>query len=198
MRKRLILASNSPRRGDLLREAGHVFDVVAPDVDEATPLGMSPDAVARELARRKAHAVADRVADGVILAADTVVAAGDEVIGKPDDRAHAVAILTRLANSRHAVITGVCLVDAATGRECVDCVTTWVTMKRMTQDEIGAYVDSGEALGKAGAYAIQHTADRYVQRVEGSFSNVVGLPMERVREMLAEFGRRPASGARSS
>ena len=188
--RRLILASRSPRRRRLLAESGRTFDVLSVEADETAPPGLGPDAVAAELARRKAREAAARpeAAGALVLGADTVVALGDEIIGKPDDRDDAVAILSRLAGSRHAVITGVCLLDAASGIERVESVRTWVTMRPMTRSEIEAYVDSGEAFGKAGAYAIQETADRYVTNLEGSFTNVVGLPMETVREMLAAAG----------
>ena len=149
---------------------------------------MAPHEAAMELARRKARAVAAGAPGAVVLGADTVVSAGGRLIGKPASRSDAIEILTLLAGSRHAVITGVCLLDSATGRERVDSVRTWVTMRPMSRRRIEAYVDSGEADGKAGAYAIQETADRYVERLEGSFTNVVGLPLERVEEMLAEFG----------
>jgi septum formation protein len=183
----LVLASASPRRRELLAELGRPFRVLTPDVDETTPPGATPAQAAQDVAIRKARSVAVREGKSLILAADTVVSLDGVIIGKPRDRADAVAILSRLSGSRHAVITGVCLLDAASGRCLADSVTTWVTMRRMSRREIAAYVDSGEADGKAGAYAIQETADRYVERVEGSFSNVVGLPMERLREMLAEM-----------
>jgi len=188
---RLILASESPRRRALLAEAGYAFDAVSPDVDESAPQGAAPEQIALELACRKARAVAGRNPRGVVLGADTVVALNGATLGKPAGRADAIAMLGRLAGSRHAVLTGVCVLDAATGREQAECVRTWVTMKPMSLDEITAYVDSGEAYGKAGSYAIQETADRYVERVEGSFSNVVGLPIERTAEILAAFGVEP-------
>ena len=185
MTRPLILASASPRRRHLLLEIGLPFEVVVPHVDESPPPGVPPERVAVELAGRKARAVAALRPDALVLGADTVVAEGRDIIGKPANRADAVRILSQLSGSRHAVTTGVCLLDTAEGRELSDYVTTWVTMKPMTRQEIEAYVDSGEAYGKAGAYAIQETADRYVEKIEGSFSNVVGLPLERVRQMLA-------------
>ncbi len=189
---RLILASDSPRRRALLAQAGYAFEAVSPQVDETVPPGATPEQTALDLARRKARAVAAKRQAGVVLGADTVVALDGATLGKPAGRADAIAMLGRLAGSRHAVLTGVCVLDAATGREQAECVRTWVTMKPMSLDQITAYVDSGEAYGKAGAYAIQETADRYVQRVEGSFSNVVGLPLERTAEILAAFGVRPS------
>ena len=187
MSRRLVLASASPRRRDLLSQSGRTFDVIPPEVDETVPSGTSPERTARLVAQRKARAVARGCPDAVVIGADTVVAVGTDVIGKPADRDDAIGILSRLSGSRHAVITGLCLIDTSSGREVTDSVTTWVTMRPMTREEVEAYVDSGEAYGKAGAYAIQETGDRYVDKVEGSFSNVVGLPMERVGELLQDM-----------
>ena len=139
------------------------------------------------LAVRKAESVAVRLAEGLVLGVDTLVATEDGIIGKPRDRADAIAILKRLARAPHVVVTGLCLLDARTGRRRVASDQTRVTLRPMTGAEIEAYVDSGEAMGKAGAYAIQETGDRFVERVEGSFSNVVGLPLELLENMLKEF-----------
>lgn len=187
-RRRLILASASPRRRSLLSEAGYRFEVVSPDVDETMPPGMPPAEAAVEVARRKARAVALSAADALILAADTIVVTpAGEVLGKPADEADARAILGRLSGTTHTVITGVYIIDTATGRAAGRAVETRVAFGGMTAAEIDAYVASGEAMGKAGAYAIQETGDRFVREVMGSFSNVVGLPMEAVEEMLGQF-----------
>ena len=178
MKTTIILASASPRREQLLRAMGHAFEVVEPCVDEHIPPGADPATEAVRLAELKARDVAARVPPAVIIGADTVVAVGDEILGKPRDRAHAVDMLRRLSGTRHRVITGVCVLDAGSGRAITEAVATAVTMRPMTDDQIRAYVDSGEADGKAGAYAIQETADRYVERIEGSFNNIVGLPTE--------------------
>ena len=180
----LILASTSPRRRDLLGQTGRPFRVAAPTADETPPPGLTPEAAAEALAVRKARSVAAQLHEGLVLGADTLVALDDEIIGKPRDRAHAVAILGKLTRRPHRVITGVCMIDASTGAERTASETTVVTMRPMTPEEIDAYVDSGEALGKAGAYAIQETGDRFVEKVEGSFSNVVGLPLELVERLL--------------
>ena len=146
------------------------------------------------LAVRKAESVAARLTDGIVLGADTLVAAQDGIIGKPHDRADAIAILKRLARAPHVVVTGLCFLDAQTGRRRVASDQTRVTMRQMSDVEIEAYVDSGEAMGKAGAYAIQETGDRFVERVEGSYSNVVGLPLELLEKMLKEFDLWTANG----
>jgi septum formation protein len=171
-----------------MAEAGCSFEVVSPEVDETLPRGMAPGDAAVEVARRKAAAVALLRPGSVVIAADTIVVApGGKVLGKPADAADARRMLGELSGSTHVVITGVAIIDAASGVSLSRAVSTRVVFGRMTAAEIDEYVASGEALGKAGAYAIQETGDRFVQRVEGSFTNVVGLPMEAVAEMLAEI-----------
>jgi len=183
----LILASASPRRRELLAATGRAFRVVPSDAEESVPPGMPPGKAAEHLACLKAAAVAARLTRGTVIAADTIVTSGSDIIGKPSDRADAIRILEKLSRRPHTVITGVCLMDAGTGRRLSASDRTVVHMRPMERAEIEAYVDSGEAMGKAGAYAIQETGDRFVERVEGSFSNVVGLPMELLERMLREF-----------
>ncbi len=191
MTKRLVLASGSPRRRELLAEAGWAFDVVVPDVDETLPEGVGPEAAAVAIARRKADAAAALAGDGIVIGADTIVVTpAGEVLGKPADEADARRMLGELSGSTHRVITGVAIVDTATGARVERAVSTVIVFGKMCAAEIDAYVASGEALGKAGAYAIQETGDRFVERVEGSFTNVVGLPMEAVARMLREMGVR--------
>jgi len=189
---KLVLASSSPRRRQLLAEAGFRFDVVDPPIDEPSDLGPAVAAVKRAeaLAYFKARSVADRVPQALVLGADTIVAAagpGQEVLGKPLDASDAERMLRRLSGTRHMVITGVSLLGPGGYRRIASDVT-FVTMRKMTEDELRQYVQSGEWEGKAGAYAIQETADRFVVNVEGSFSNVIGLPMELVARILAEAG----------
>ncbi|MEM8884130.1 MAG: Maf family protein [Planctomycetota bacterium] len=174
----LILASASPRRARLLEEAGIDFLVRVADVDEHEPATGDPAAVARLNAERKARAVEGEL----VLGADTVVALGDTLLGKPADAADARRMLDLLSGTTHAVTTGVALRrgDAVEVR----AVETRVTMRAWTEDEMRAYVDSGEGLGKAGGYAIQETADRFVTALDGPWDNVVGLPVETVRELL--------------
>jgi len=191
--KKIILASASPQRAHLLVRMGHEFDAVPPNVDEAVRAGAAPSAETVRLAVAKADEVASRVPPAVVIGADTLCALEDEIIGKPVDREHAAEMLRRLSGTRHHVITGICVLETASGRRVAEAVATAVTMRPMTDDQIRGYVDSGEADGKAGAYAIQETADRYVLKIEGSFDNVVGLPTERLAEILADFGL-PATG----
>jgi len=193
----LILASASPQRRDLLRTLGRPFRVVPPTADEMLPAGISPRQGAEELARRKARSVATRLSQGLVLGADTLVAVGDRIIGKPRDREDAIRILEILSRTRHEVITGLCLIDVASNREIVASDSTAIVMRRMTRSEIEAYVDSREGMDKAGAYAIQETGDRFVERVEGSLSNVIGLPLELLAALLARMEGDPRRSAQS-
>ena len=184
--KPLFLASRSPRRRQLLTEAGIAFALIDVEVDESLDAPLPPIETARVLAERKARAGAELVEDGLVLGSDTIVALGERVLGKPDDRAHARAMLGDLSGQTHRVITGVALIDAATGDARVEADITEVLMRPMTPEEIAAYVATGESDDKAGAYAIQEKGDAFVERYEGSYSNVVGLPMELLGRMLAE------------
>ncbi len=189
---KLVLASSSPRRRALLEAAGVQFEVVDPPLDEPAQqnAALSPAQHAEALAYFKARAVAEARRDAVILAGDTIVCLGGEILGKAADADDARRMLSKLSGTRHAVITGVAILTPD-GRRLIDSAVTYVTMRQMSEAEIDAYVASGEWIDKAGAYAIQETADRYVQSVEGSFDNVVGLPTELVLRMLRrlrEFG----------
>jgi len=171
----------------LLARLGVVFRIEAADVDETPAACAVPEEIAADLARRKARAVAERHADAVVLGADTlVVAEGGEILGKPRDDCDAHRMLRCLSGTTQSVITGVCLLTA--GAQRVEAVTTRVTMRVISDAEIDAYIASGEPFGKAGAYAIQETGDRFVTNVSGSWTNVVGLPLERVAVMLREAG----------
>lgn len=187
---RIVLASASPRRRDLLRAAGVAFDVDAADVDESFDPTLEPEAAARLLAERKARAVAPRHEGRVVLAADTIVAlevdGRTRYLGKPVDAAEARAMLALLSASRHRVVTGVCALDVDRDVAVLDAECTWVTMRPITGREIDAYVASGEWRDKAGGYAIQESADRFVSKLEGGgFDNVVGLPVKRALACLA-------------
>ena len=192
---RLVLASSSPRRRQLLAEAGYAFQAVSPLIEEPEDLAadLSPAGKAEALAYFKARTVAERMPEACVLGADTIVAVAGHVLGKPIDDADAERMLRALAGTRHAVITGVVLLGPCDAR-VIASDTTYVTMLHITDADIVAYVASGEWRGKAGAYAIQETADRFVVKVEGSFSNVVGLPIELVDRMLREAGLQPAAG----
>jgi septum formation protein len=186
---RLILASASPRRAELLTAAGFAFDVVPADVDETPRPGEAPTVYALRVARDKANAVAARLTGGaLVLAADTVVVAGDRLMGKPVNGHDAASMLRALAGRVHDVHTAVVL-RGAIDREAV--VTTMVRFNSLTDAEIDWYVATGEADGKAGAYGIQGRAARFIEGIDGSWSNVVGLPIATVYRMLSEAGAAP-------
>jgi len=198
---RLVLASASPRRAELLRSAGFAFDVLAVDLDEAVHDGEEPSAYVARLARDKAGAAMQRfeeraqrachgperaaLDDLVVLGADTAVVVDGVILGKPRDDRHGAAMLTALSGRRHEVLTGVCLRSATGERGRVE--TTGVYMSVLTPDDIAWYVGSGEGRDKAGGYAVQGLASRFVTAVEGSYSNVVGLPISTVAALLREL-----------
>lgn len=187
---RLILASASPRRQQLLKEAGYAFEVYPSSVDEEdVPRGLSPGDLAEYLAQRKAQEVADRFADAVVLAADTVVAFADTVLGKPKDVADARRMLLLLGGTIHGVITGVAVMHAAVDFDVHTRVVSAVHMRPLTEKEIDQYLASDDWQGKAGGYGIQDP-DPFVTRTSGSHTNIVGLPMETTADLLAEAGIR--------
>jgi len=197
---RLILASDSPRRQQLLAEAGYAFKVIAPPWPEpsSVELHVVPADFAEAASYYKARAVAGLCRSGVILAADTVVALGKSIFGKPLDRKDARRILSTLAGTRHEVVTGVTVLDARSGRRLIAHDRTWVHMRPMSEPDLEAYLDSGQWQDKAGAYGIQDCGDRFIERIEGSFTNVVGLPMELVGELLKQFSVSPSAPRRST
>jgi septum formation protein len=180
---KLILASKSPRRAELLSAAGIPFTVRTADIDETPREGEDPADYVQRLAREKARAVPAEQGE-IILAADTTVVLDNGIMGKPTDAAEAAAMLTALAGRRHEVITGFCICNGVD--EVSDVASTWVWFAPMSQGEIEEYVASGEPMDKAGAYGIQGLASRFVERIEGPYSNVVGLPVALVYRHLRE------------
>ena len=188
----LILASASPRRQELMRLEGYVFTVAIPPVHEPELMasGVSAAQQAEALSYFKARSVAARFDKGVIIAADTVVACDGEVFGKPADLDDARTILNALLGKRQQVITGVTLLDAAGGRRLIAHDTTVVVMGKLPEQAVEKYLASEAWQGKAGAYGIQDRGDAFIERVQGSFTNVVGLPMELLARMLRQWGCR--------
>jgi septum formation protein len=185
----LVLASSSPRRLALLRQAGVEPDgVVAPDADETPHPRELPPALAQRLAAAKAEAVA--ASGAYVLAADTVVACGRRVLPKASSRAEAAKCLDLLSGRRHRVHSGVCVL-APDGRRSLRLVTTQVRFKRLSEEERERYLDGGEWEGKAGGYAIQGAAAALIPAINGSYSNVVGLPLAEALAMLRGLGWRP-------
>jgi septum formation protein len=182
-REAIVLASASPRRAELLRAAGIDFVVDPADVDESVVEGEAPDAYVLRLAESKARVVHARHAGRVVLAADTSVVVDAQILGKPVDAADAMRMLRLLSGRIHLVMTGVTVIHPERGP--VSAVArTGVEFVRLSDDELEWYVDSGEPMDKAGAYAIQALASRFIVRIDGSYSNVVGLPIALVYQML--------------
>jgi septum formation protein len=184
MSSMLVLASASPRRQELLRSAGISFEVQPADIAEDILPGETAKNCAERLAREKALAVAGERPQACVLGADTVVTIDGRILGKPSDADDAARMLRLLSGRQHQVITGVCLV--VRGQASVASETTLVTMSEITDTEIADYVATGEPMDKAGAYAIQGIASRWIPRIEGDYSNVVGLPVALVWRMLCE------------
>lgn len=181
----LILASGSPRRRELLDLMGLTYTVETPDVDES--FSGRPSETVMEISRRKAAAVAARHSDSIIIAADTLVFA-DGALGKPHTPERAKEMLRSLAGNWHHVYTGITVINTRSGRILRNVDKTRVHLVPMTEQEIDAYVATGEPLDKAGAYGIQGMGGMLVDRIDGSYSNVVGLPMSMLRIMLAQVG----------
>ncbi len=183
-----VLASASPRRRDLFAALGYDFAVQAPRIEEEMLAGETPEKAVLRLAERKALTVARELDAGqIVIAADTVVVAGGTALGKPADREDAARMLSRLSGRTHEVYTGVAVVDSATRQNLLALERTEVDFHALTPETIESYLDSGEADDKAGAYAIQGAGGRFVADVRGSLSNVIGLPMERLRAMLGHL-----------
>jgi len=197
---RLILASASPRRAELLRAAGFDFDVVVADVDESIRARESPRSYVRRLAADKSLAALKTCAtpaDVIVLGADTAVVVDGDILGKPRDNDDAASMLKRLSGRRHEVLTGVSVRRNA--HEVGRVETTAVFFSPLSDEDVAWYVASGEGRDKAGAYAIQGLASRFIPRLEGSYSNVVGLPVACVHDLLREISDiRPIRSSPSS
>jgi septum formation protein len=184
----LILGSASPRRAELLRQLGAEFIVQASDVPEEAFRGEDGVAFALRLARAKAQAVGRIQGGGWVLGADTVVLFGREILGKPVDTEDAKRMLRLLSGREHRVVTGFALIDPLGDVVHEEAVESLVEFRELTEADIDSYVAGGEPLDKAGAYGIQGAASVFVERVSGSYSNVVGLPLDQVRRVLEERG----------
>jgi septum formation protein len=189
----IILASASPRRKQLLAEAGYEFTVQPADIDEsAFPIdGVSPCEYAKQLALAKAGNISDKFPDSIVIGADTVVDFDGQIIGKPSDEKDAERITRKLFSRPHKVITAVAVVRLNDSTEIVENDTTIVYPKKLSDEQIAGHIKSQAWRDKAGAYAIQETGDEFIKKIDGSLTNVMGLPMELLRGMLNRF---PPSG----
>lgn len=179
---RLILASGSPRRRELLTKMGYTFEIIKPDVDEHVK-GLARDVV-RVLSQRKAEAAARDVRSGVIIASDTLVSLDGAALGKPEDEADARRMLHMLSGRTHEVFTGVTIIDTDHRRAQTRVVRTGVQFRNLTDAEIDQYISTGEPMDKAGAYAIQGGAGAFVEAYDGSYENVIGFPVDDIQAML--------------
>jgi septum formation protein len=189
---RFILASSSPRRRELIASLGIAFDIIKPDIDETQHADEHPLDYVQRLSREKADAVAHMIDNtpAIILAADTVVILGDEILGKPVDATDARAILGRLRGRGHVVCTAFTLLNTESQQIITQPIQTTVHMRDYSDDEIEAYIATGDCYDKAGGYAIQHPQFKPVQQIDGDYNNVVGLPLDAVRVVLDEMGLR--------
>jgi septum formation protein len=189
---KLILASSSPRRAGILRDAGIAFEICATRIDEAALPGEAARAMVARLAEAKARAAAAQLDAGarecIIVGADTTVELDGEILGKPRDVAHARVMLAKLGGRTHHVLTGIFLLRLPGNAMRAAVENSAVTFAPLDEKEIDAYVATGESLGKAGAYAIQGLAGRYIPKIEGCYFNVVGLPLARLYALLRELG----------
>ncbi len=192
LRRTIVLASASPRRKELMTSLQLEFEVLPSDADESVPPEWSPEQVVTELAVRKARAVQqqamERYEHALIIGSDTIVVLDGRIFGKPVDEAESVKMLTTLQGRIHDVYTGIACLDAATGHIRTNYSRTSVHMKSLTPERIQAYVRSGEPADKAGSYAIQGLGSTLVERIEGCYFTVVGLPVPVLSDMLEEFG----------
>ncbi len=182
---KIILASASPRRKELLETAGAEFEIIVADVDETIPDGTKPEEAAVMTAEKKALAVAENHKDRIVIGADTIVVSEEKILGKPADKADACRMLSMLSGVEHKVITGVCLV-------CGDKKITFAQVSKvkfydLTDDEINTYVETGEPMDKAGAYGIQGNGCVLVEKIEGDYFNIVGLPVARVMKEIGKL-----------
>jgi septum formation protein len=190
----LILASASPRRKGILEDLGLQFEVIHSSVKENHLPNQMPEEVAKHLSRLKAQRVAKNLHRGTVIGCDTVVSVEARTIGKPSSPEEAKSILSFLSGKTQRVISGLCMIHIESNIEICGYDVTKVYTKPMTQREIDEYVATGEGLDKAGAYAIQETGDRFIERVEGSFDNVVGFPTELFKDFVSELSKRLEDG----
>ena len=192
-KSQFILASASPRRRDLLRKAGYCFEIVPSEVDESAfdTNGITSEEHTKILALAKANDVAARFPNAIVMGADTVVDLDGKIIGKPDNAEHAEQITRKLFSKPHKVITGLALVCVEKNIEIVEADTTIVYPHQLTEAQIADHITNGQWEGKAGAYGIQETGDEFVDRIDGSFTNVMGLPMELTQRLLEQLGITP-------
>jgi septum formation protein len=186
-KKKLILASSSPRRAEILTREKVRFEIKIPGSYKEENIFSDPVTHVLELSRRKAQSVADQVGDGIILGADTIVVLDGEIFGKPKNKDDALLFLKKLSGKRHQVYTGITLINKSTGKMVSDYDLTKVKFNQLKEQKILNYIATGEPMDKAGAYGIQGMGNFLVDHIEGSLDNVIGLPTEKLQEMLNQI-----------
>lgn len=181
---KLILASSSPRRKEILEKEGFEFEIILPDNVGENKVSLDPVNHVLELSRKKAESVAKRLKEGLILGADTIVVLDGEILGKPKDEKEAQVILKKLGGKAHKVYTGLTLINKSNDKVLSDYDSTKVFFNQLEDEDISNYITTGEPLDKAGAYGIQGMGSFLVHHIEGNLDNVIGLPMKKLKEML--------------
>lgn len=184
---KLVLASASPRREEILKQLNLKFTIVPSKIDENSFKIDDPVELVKTLAEEKAKSVSKLVEDAVVIAADTVVVHDDQILGKPDGKLEAKKMLKKLSSNQHQIITGLAVLNSQSGESHVDFNITDVKIKALSEREINNYVETGEPLGKAGAYAIQGLGGLFVEEIRGSYYSVMGLPIHQLAELLDKF-----------
>src|SRR3989344_6268006 len=188
--KTIILASSSPRRKEILEKTGLPFIIDPSNSDEDMTQNLEPKDLAKALSLAKAKDVAKRHKNAIVIGADSIITLNGKVLGKPHTEERAIEMLTELSGSIHSAITGYTIIDTDSGKIVSDAVETKIYFRKLTQDEIKNYVATGKPLDKAGAYAIQGKGALFVEKIEGDYYNIMGLPLSAVVEKLKEFGVR--------
>ncbi len=183
---KIILASASPRRKKLLKKLGITFKIMPSNIEEKMPKSISPEKLAKKLAYKKAKAVADKIKDGLVIGADTIVIVKGRIIGKPSSYQDAKRILRLLSGTTHKVITALAIIDAKTNKKLMGHETTTVKIRKIEKEEIERFARLH--FDKAGSYAAQEDNDALIEKIKGDFNNVVGLPIKKLKKMLKKFG----------
>lgn len=185
---KIVLASGSPRRKELLHSLGLPFEVRVSNVDESFDPKLEPSRIVEDLSYKKATHIANAVPEGLVIGSDTIVVIDGQVLGKPKSPDEAISMLTMISGRTHTVYTGVGLIDAASGQSRVEHRSTEVSIKSLSLEQIRSYVSTGEPMDKAGSYAIQGIGATLVEKINGDYFTVVGLPLALLSDMLSEFG----------
>jgi len=186
MDKKIILASASPRRKEILNNLGMSFEVICSDAEEKVDAELPPHIIVQELAMLKGTDVASKTHDAIVISADTIVYFDKRILGKPTDEISAKKMLEMLSGKVHEVYTGVCVTDSVSGKSISDYEVTKVKFKNLTQEEIDRYIKTGEPMDKAGSYGIQGKGSLFVEKIDGDYFNVVGLPAVKLAKLLRE------------